>query len=567
MVQEVLLYISLIVAISALLTILARIIKQPPIIAYLIAGIIVGPLVLNWIGISSLSTGILQSFARIGVAFLLFIVGLSLDFRLLKEIGKASTITGIIQVAIITFLGTLLSIFLGFDNLTALYIGVALAFSSTVVVVKILSDKKELETLHGKIAVGILIIQDILASIALMVLPVIKEINENNIIQILEKFGAAIVLIVFVFLLAKFAFNRFMNYLAKSQETLFLFGIAWALALATIFYALGFSMEIGALIAGMSLASSKYALDLEGKMKPLRDFFIVLFFVFFGSQLTTITWSLLKVAIILSIFVMIIKPLIAMYILKFLGYTKRTNFLASISLAQVSEFSLILVMLGFSIGQLNQEIMNLSVLVALITIGLSTYAMNYSHKLTENLSGFLSLFEGKIKQKDECKNNCYDIILIGYHRIGFKLFETLKNLNKKLLIVDYNPKVVLNLQDKKIASIYGDVGNKNFLNDLPLAKAKLIISTIPEESSNILIKEVLKEHKSAATFIATVEQPRQAIDLYNEGIDYVLIPHHLGGEFAAHMIKDFGLDKDKYDKKGKEHKKQLEQNKSNSTFD
>ena len=127
--------------------------------------------------------------------------------------------------------------------------------------------------------------------------------------------------------------------------------------------------------------------------------------------------------------------------------------------------------------------------------------------------------------------------------------ENLKSLNRNILVVDYNPKVVLSLQKKKIESVYGDAGNKNFLNDLPLEKAKLIISTIPEESSNLLIKEVLKENKSQATFIATSEQPRQAIDLYNAGIDYVLIPHHLGGDFAAQMIKDFGLNKEKYDKK------------------
>lgn len=562
MAQEVLIYISLIIAAATILTVIARIIRQPPIIAYLIAGILVGPLVFDLVGSSDV---LLQTFSRIGVAFLLFIVGLSLDFRLLKEIGKVSAIAGVIEVAIVSFLGFLICTFLGLDNLTSLYIGVALAFSSTVVVVKILSDKKEIDTLHGRIAIGILIVQDIIAAIALMIVPLMNSGTEVN--SVFQKLGVAALMIVFVFLLSKFLFNRFMNYLAKSQETLFLFGIAWAFALATIFFELGFSMEIGALIAGMSLAASKYALDLEGKMKPLRDFFIVLFFVFFGSQLTAINIHIVIQALIFSIFVMIIKPLIVMLTLKFYGYTKKTNFLTSISLAQVSEFSLILILLGFSLNQLNQEVMNLAVLIALFTIGLSTYAINYSHKLNEWLSNSLEFFDGKTIKETEKQVKTYDVLLFGYHRIGHKVIEMLKKTGMSFAIVDYNPKVVMTLNKQKIEAIFGDAGCKNLLTELPLDKAKLIISTIPEESPNLAILERMEELESKAVFIATAEQPRAALDLYQAGADYVLIPHHLGGEYAAQIIQDFKLDKNKYNKIGKEHKHTLELLKRNSTFE
>ncbi len=562
MAQEVLIYISLIIAAATILTIVARIIRQPPIIAYLIAGIIVGPLVFNLVGSSDV---LLQTFSRIGVAFLLFIVGLSLDFRLLKEIGKVSAIAGVIEVAIVSALGFLICTFLGLDNLTSLYIGVALAFSSTVVVVKILSDKKEIDTLHGRIAIGILIVQDIIAAIALMIVPLMNSGTEVN--SVFQKLGVAILMIILVFLLSKFLFNRFMDYLAKSQETLFLFGIAWAFALATVFFELGFSMEIGALIAGMSLASSKYALDLEGKMKPLRDFFIVLFFVFFGSQLTAVNFKLIAQALIFSVFVMIVKPLVVMLILKFYGYTKKTNFLTSISLAQVSEFSLILILLGFSLNQLNQSVMNLAVLIALFTIGISTYAINYSHKLNDWLASFLDFFEGKTVKETEKETKTYDVILFGYHRIGHKLIEILKKTGMSFAIVDYNPKVIMALNKQKIQTIFGDAGNKNLLNELPLDKAKLIISTIPEESSNLSILERMEELESDAVFIATAEQPRAALDLYHAGADYVLIPHHLGGEYAAQIIQDFKLDKSKYNKIGKEHKHTLELLKRNSTFE
>jgi Kef-type K+ transport system membrane component KefB len=562
MVQEVLLSIGMIIAISAIVTVIARIIKQPAIIAYLVSGIIVGPLILNLVGGGNGSAEFLQTFSRFGVAFLLFIVGLSLDFRLLKEIGKVSAITGIIQVALVAFLGFLITTFLGFNNITALYIGVALAFSSTVVVVKILSDKKEIDTLHGRIALGILIIQDILASVALMFIPLLTNLdNTKTTMLILKDIALILALIIGIFLIAKFVFNRFMTYLAKSQETLFLFGIAWALALSTIFYKLGFSMEIGALIAGISLASSKYALDLEGKMKPLRDFFVVLFFVFFGSQLTAINLELLMNAIILSAFVMLIKPVVVMSTLKIFGYTKKTNFLSSISLAQVSEFSLILVMLGFSLGQLDQTIMNLSIIVALITIIISTYAINYSSWLNDKLSYFLNLFDGKMNLEENYKKKNYEIMLLGYHRIGSKLLETLKKMNKSFVVVDYNPKVVISLQKEKIETIYGDAGNKNFLNDLPFEKAKLVISTIPDEHTNMLIKETLEETNSKAVFLATAEQARVALDLYDLGVDYVVIPHHLGGDYASHLVKEFGINKEKYDQIGKKHKHDLERNK------
>ena len=567
MVQEVLVYLSLIISISAALTILARIIKQPPIIAYLIAGVIVGPLMLNLIGTYNASSETIQIFSRIGVAFLLFIVGLSLDFRLFREIGKVSTISGLIEMVVVGIVGFWVSLWLGFSHTAAFYMGAAIAFSSTVVVVKILSDKKEMETLHGRISLGILIVQDIVAAICLMTIPLLS--SQSGFGVILKKIAFAAVLITAIFLIAKFAFGRFLNYLARSQEALFIFGIAWALVLSTIFHTLGFSIEIGALVAGISLASSKYSLDLSGKMKPLRDFFIVLFFVFFGSQLTgPITSMVIKNAIIFSLLVVILKPLVVMLSLKFLGYTKKTNFLTSISLAQVSEFSLILIMLGFNLGQVSIEVMNIAVLVSLLTIGASAYTINASHYLSTKFSWFLDLFEGKASDENkriELKKD-YDILIFGYHRIGYKLLETIKKTRRKFAVIDYNPGVIAELARKGISCFYGDASNRHLLDEIGLEKTKLVISTIPEENANLMILEMLKEHSPKTAFIATAEQAKVAIDLYKAGVDYVLIPHHLGGEYASNLIANFGLNKRRYKEMGREHKKHLETSKKNSTF-
>ncbi len=563
MVQEVLVYISFIIAIAAFLTIIARVIKQPPIIAYLISGVLAGPLVFNIMGGDS--SELMQIFAHIGVAFLLFIVGLNLDLRVLKEVGIVSSFAGISEVIVTGGIGILIAIGLGFSSITALYIGAALAFSSTVVVVKILSDKKEIDTLHGRIALGILIVEDFVAAIALMAIPLFNQ--GGNILSILMWLSLAFGLILLIFLFSHFILNRFLNYLARSQETLFLFGIAWALILATIFDSLGFSLEIGALIAGMSLASSKYTLELGGKIKPLRDFFVILFFVFFGSQLASpLNWELIRTALILSVFIVLGKPIIVMTILRLFGYKKRTNFLAGISLAQISEFSLILMLLGFTLGHLEQEIMSLTVLIAIITIGVSSYSIYYSHPIFNKLSKFLGIFEGKNKEKEAKANESYDIILFGYHRIGYKILNALKEMKISFAVVDYNPKVILSLGKQGINCIYGDASDKEFLDEIELSKVKIIISTVPDEYSNLIIKERLMELKSSAVFIATSEQPRSAIDLYKQGIDYVIVPHHLGGDYIAHMIKQFKIDKKKYWEAGKKHIKELNAAKKNSYF-
>jgi FlaA1/EpsC-like NDP-sugar epimerase len=317
----------------------------------------------------------------------------------------------------------------------------------------------------------------------------------------------------------------------------------------------------------MSLATSKYNLELGGKMKPLRDFFIVLFFVFFGSRVAgDVTWEVIKVALLFSVFILIGKPLIVMTILRLFGYKKRTNFLAGSSIAQISEFSLILVLLGFSLGHLTQEVLSLVVLIAIFTIGASSYSIYYSHWIFSKISHLLNLFEGSNNVKESSKAKNYEIVLFGYHRIGYKLLDKLRRMHHKVLVVDYNPKVILALGKRGIDSVYGDAADKEFLREINLDKIKMVISTIPDENSNVTIKEELMDTNPGAIFIATAEQPKAAIDLYNKGIDFVLVPHHLGGEYAAHLVEKFNLEKSKYKEIGNRHKKELDSGKEGSNY-
>ena len=564
MAEEVLIYLTLIIGVAAFLTIIARIIKQPPIIAYLIAGILVGPAFLGLIGPNAADPEIIQIFGRIGVALLLFIVGLSLDFRVLKEVGKVATLAGAGEVLVTATAGFLISLALGFSFTPALYLAAAIAFSSTVLVVKILSDKKELNKLHGRIALGILIIEDFIAALVLMIIPIIKSGNLEFILAGLIKILG---IIIAVFLLSNFVLNKFLNFLARSPETLFLFSISWALLLAVAFNYLGLSLEIGALIAGMAFASSKYTLDLSGKIKPLRDFFVVLLFVFFGSQLIgPLNSDLIIKALVFSIFILIGKPIIVMTFTSLFGYKKRTSFLVGSSLAQISEFSLILVLLGFNLGYIDQNIMNLAILTSVITIGISSYTMHHSHTIFDKISRLLNIFERNVTEKEMKKKKSYKIVLFGYHRLGYKILQTIKKMKVPFLVIDHNPKVILALGKEGIDCVYGDAGDKDFLEEIDLDKAELIISTIPEEQINLTILEKLKEIDSKASFIGTADQPRSALDLYNEGADYVILPHHLGGQYVSEMIEGIKISKGKYKNEGKKHQKELKRARDSSTF-
>ena len=551
MTEEVLIEISLIIGIAAITSIIARAIKQPPIIAYLISGILVSPLVFGIIKSDSL----IQIFAHLGVALLLFIVGLSLDYRVLKDIGGVAVFSGIGEIIVTGIIGFFIAIGLGLSYTPALYLAAALAFSSTIVVVKILSDKKETDALHGRIAIGILIVEDFIAALVLMILPVIET---GTYATILAELGKIALLIIAILAISALSFKKLTHYLAKSQEVLFLFGIGWALTIAALFNYLGFSLEIGALIAGMSLASTKYTIELSSKIKPLRDFFIVLFFVFFGSQLTTISNpELIKQAVIFSVFILIGKPIIIMSFMKIAGYKKRTNFLTGASIAQISEFSLILILLGFTLGHISQDLMSLAILIALITIGISSYSIYYAHGLFDKLSGILSIFDGHKYNKEIKIVSNYDIIVFGGHRIGSMVVNTLKKMKLRFIVIDYNPKVILDLTKKGVDCVYGDASDKELIEDLKLDKAKLVISTIPELDANTLIKYRLNEANSKAIFIATADYLNEAVDLYENGADYVIIPHLLGGEYASKMLEQNKTNPEKYRKEREGHISQL----------
>jgi Kef-type K+ transport system membrane component KefB/Trk K+ transport system NAD-binding subunit len=554
--MEIFLEISKIIGLATLVAIIIRFLKQPLIIGYILAGIIAGPFLLRIIT----SFEVLSIFSQIGVAMLLFIVGLNLNPKVIKETGKVSLVTGIGQVVFTSFFGFFITRFFGFSILESLYIAVALTFSSTIIIMKLLSDKGDLDTLYGKISIGFLIVQDLIAVFILIAISSTQAgFDLTNLF--LNLFLKGIALLIGLFLIGYFVLPSVTRFIAKSQEVLLLFSIAWVFTIASLFHYLNFSIETGALMAGIVLSLSSYRFEIIAKMKPLRDFFIVLFFISLGSQMEFANiLSYLAPIISLSLFVLIGNPLIVMILMGLLGYTRRTSFLAGLTVAQISEFSLILVALGIKVGHLNNDILFFITAIGLLTIIGSTYLILYADKIYLFLSPLLKIFERKGKKVDEHKyheNINYEIFLFGCDRVGYDLITSFENLRKNFLVFDYNPEIICSLAKKGINCRYADAGDLEFLNELNFKSVKMVISTIPDLEINSLLINKVKQLNQKTVIITVSNHVNEAIELYNRGATYVMMPHFLVGYRISNLIEKYDLDLNKFLKERSSHLKFL----------
>ncbi|MDD3263349.1 MAG: cation:proton antiporter [Candidatus Nanoarchaeia archaeon] len=529
---------SKILVVTVIVTAIIRALKQPALIGYIISGIICGPYVLNFIN----STDTLSTFSQIGVALLLFFVGLNLNPKVIKDVGKISLITGLGQVFFTTGVGFLIAKIIGFSTVSALYLSVALAFSSTIVIMKLLSDKNALESLYGRISVGFLIVQDFVAILILLVISSLSNganLTSMAIKTVLMGIGGMGIL----FLITIYVLPKLTQIIAKSQEFLLLFSLSWCFAIASLFHYINFSIEAGALLAGLTLSMSPYHFEISSKLKPLRDFFLILFFIMLGAQMTfTNMLANLGSIIGLSFFVLIGNPLIVMALMGFFGYTLRNSFMAGLTVAQVSEFSLIVISMGLSVGHVTQELLSILTAIALITFAGSTYMIIYSEKIYPFVAKYFFFFEKKGKKVDEHnyqENDEHDIILFGYNRTGFDIVESLKKKMKKLLIIDYDPQVIKNLSMEGYDCRYGDANNSEFLNEINFVKANMIISTVPNIETNLLLINKIKELNKNALITVVANQINDAIKLYKSGATYVIMPHFLGGKHFSTMLESY----------------------------
>lgn len=550
--MELFLEFTTIVLLATALSMLMRILRQPLVVGYIFTGILIGPQFFNLLH----TANYIELFSKIGITILLFIVGLNLSPNVIKEVGKISFIGGLGQIIFTTLAGYGLAVLFGMPPLHALYIGITTSFSSTIIILKLLSDKGDLPKLYGKISVGFLLVQDLVAIAVLLFVSSFAGTQNGPLSQTLLLLLIKAMLVgIILYSISRFLFFHLVHHLAESQELLFLFSISWGLGLASVFYLLGFSVEVGALLAGVSLSVTPFADGIASRLKPLRDFFIVLFFILLGSGmvLSTIPQILLP-AITLILFVLIGKPLIIFFLMNGLGYKTRQCFQVGVSLSQISEFSLILATLGLLVGHLNRETVSLITLIGLVTIACSSYLILYSDVIYLALEKLLKRIElNRLKKTSRRDEKPHELVLVGFDRVGRDFVDAFGKLEKNYVVIDYNPQVIQELNKSDVPFKYGDVEDLEFLQELQLDKIKMFVSTVPNFRVNSLLVKKIREVNQKAIVIVRAREIPEAKMLYEFGATYVVMPYYLGAKYASAMIKRIGLNLKGFEEEREKH--------------
>ncbi|PID32017.1 hypothetical protein CR970_02740 [Candidatus Saccharibacteria bacterium] len=530
---------SQVIIVTVAVSLVMRLLRQPLILGYILAGLLVGPSFLNLIH----HVEMFETFSSIGIALLLFIIGMGMNVSELKRLGKPVLIAALSSFASVGSLGFLAASMMGFAVLESIIVSFALFFSSTIIIVKLLSDRKETNRLNGQIAIGVILVEDIVATMALLFIVAgdsERGFNPESIALLLLK---GVVLISLLVIANTRILLRISKFMASSQELLFLFAIGWGFGIATLFDMAGFSIEVGALFAGVSLASLPYAQEISARLKPLRDFFVVLFFITMGQSLSTNNLqSALLPALLLSTIVIVIKPMIITLTLGLLGYTRRVSFLTGINLSQISEFSIVLIVLANTSGLASPELSAIITLVAIITIAISTYLMNYDRELFRVFERVpLHMFEREAKYKEHKKRSGYQMVLFGYHRGGHEFIRAFRQLGKRYVVVDYDPAVIDVLEHRDVPFVYGDGTDLELLEEIEVENAKLIVSTFSDFHVTRQLVESIRRVNKKAVIVCHANNQEEAIDLYELGASYVMIPHYIGSEKVSLFIRKNGL--------------------------
>jgi hypothetical protein len=407
---------------------------------------------------------------------------------------------------------------------------------------KLLSDKKALRTVYGRYTIGLMLIQDIIAIALIIVLPSLKEGAIFLALGLLLiKF---LILLLAVYILAKLMLPVILARAAKQGEFLMIFTIAWCFAVAGLGKMTGISLEVGAIIAGLSLGSSVYREEIGSRIKPIRDFFIALFFIILGSEMNL---SNLREAILpgmaISLFVLLGNPFILYILYRFLKFTRRNSFLAALTAAQVSEFGFVFLYLAGQLGYVNGEIMSVFTIVALSTIFASSYLITYSEKVFKILHPLFKAFGPDKNESQKESVSRHDFLVLGYHRLGWKICELLKEKEVDFAVVDNDPAAIRKLESRNIPCFYGDVSDVEFLAELPLDEIKMIISTLPDADDQLTFIKHLRLTNEKSVIIANLAHSKFLDEMYGAGADYIMMPHLISGEWMSGILRKYKWDR------------------------
>lgn len=526
--QHLLQDIGLCIVSATVLAYVARLLRQPLLLAYIAAGILIGPIGLKWIT----ERDVIQQLSEFGLAFLLFIVGLEIDVKKLAASGKVASVTTLLQVVGSGVLGWLAAMALGYGGLPAVYLGTAMAFSSTMIVVKLLSDRSELGTLPGRITLGILLLQDVLAIVALAIQP---NLGGGSGGSPLATMGLSVAkglgLVAGTLAVSRFVLPYLFKLVAKSPEVLLVSAISWCFVVCYAAMKADFSIAMGALIAGVSISTFPYTLEIVAKIRPLRDFFVTLFFVSLGMLLKVPTVPLIVGTVVLSFVVLFSRVATVLPTLRLLGYDNRVGLLSSIHLAQASEFALVIVILGVGFKHIDENIMTLVLMTLVVTSTLSTYLIQFSHKIVAGLVRRTKETLLEDRQSLETRmahHEAAPLVLVGCFRIASSLVHDLIEAGKKFSVIDFNPEVHSMLKQLGVPCYYGDISHTDTLEHAGVQHAQILVASIPDDflrgTTNRKLLDTLRKLNPHAKIIVTADSPQRALELYDAGADYVLVP-------------------------------------------
>jgi len=529
--------IGMIITLCAVLASFSRLIKQPPMFAYVLAGFLIGPALFGFVK----DIGIISSLSEIGVAFLVFLAGLEISLKKLRQVKVAKiSLVAFLQVAIVFSLTLLLVKFIDLTFMQGVYIGIIISFSSTMIVLKILSDKGELITVHGRIIIAILLLQDLIAVLAITIL------NSDNIslMTIVPSLVKIVIIVLVALILKKLVFNYIFKRAASSKhskELLVLFSLAVLFVFIILSLIFNLSIAIGAFIAGVSLANLSYKTELESRIRPLRDFFSIMFFVALGMQITIIGMEKeIGLFIFLVLGAIIIKPLVTFILLRIFGYTQKTSFLSGFGLGQLSEFSIILAVLGFSTGILTQSMLSVIIIATILSMSLTVFFLDKENDIFHAFRkpvawlDFIPVRE-HFGYMDKSQKT---VLLVGCDRMGKIILKDLVQENKsKVLVLDFNPEIISLLKERKISCLYGDIESPDILESIDVTKLERVISTVPDLVDSISLLKLIRKENKTAKVILTAQTNEEALELYQNGADYVMLPRFTAGEVVANILK------------------------------
>jgi Kef-type K+ transport system membrane component KefB len=513
--------------------------RQPVLIAYILVGIVVGPAGLGFVSAHDQ----IDLLAQMGIAVLLFLVGLKLDLAHVRHIGPVALATGLGQLGFTIAVGFGLVLLLGRTPLEALYVAVALTFSSTIIIVKLLSDKREIDALHGRIAVGFLIVQDLAVVLAMMVVSALGGGGQSSTEVLISLLWRVALAAAALYVLMRYVLPRAVSLMALSQELLMIFAIAWGVGLAALGEWAGFSKEAGGFLAGFSLASTSYRDAISARLTGIRDFLLLFFFIDLGARLDFSTLGgELWPALVLSLFVLIGNPLIVMAIMGYMGYRKRTGFLAGLTVAQISEFSIIFIAMGIALGHVGPPALGLVTLVGVVTIAVSTYMIIYSHPLYERLAPWLGLFERRNPRRELAAEQAagsiqpVDVIVFGLGRYGGRFAQGLEAAGLEVMGVDFDPESAQAWRNKGLRVRYGDATEAELLESLPLTTCAWVVSTLPDVASNRGLLQALRAHHYTGELAIVARADEDGMQLKRLGVPTVIYPTHNAVDFAVDAL-------------------------------